>query len=534
MLVPLVRLARTPSLPLASERLVYALPGAVGLGFALGYAFHPPTQQLDSSAFGDYVWYAVRLLSAAKSIAPIRDYSVDGMHLTYLEGAPTFVGAALSPLPGFDAFVFGSATLMACLVSSLAIGFSVVLRSGNVQWPLVVLAVSCIAYPSWITESAPVAFALPLTFSIYALWRDGATRTEWLVLLPLLAFDFLLTKGVGLIPLVVVMPFALIRHHGLHVRRALPYAAVAAGVAALAIGVFAATSGWFVHILTLKFLPADAVRGLHSEFDVRSAENLTPALRIVGEALLLAALIRARATAFAAGCAAAIAATWFVGGHGFDIMFGTTVLLSVLFFAEDIEAYERARPLVLGAAAVLFLSAWFRDVAGVRTGAVLVALFGLALFAALGRSRAAAVGAAALFLVSPLLIRQPPTTLGPPDHDIWQRVAEVVPDDGLVFTSLTGPQKTSDEGYNYYPAVARRQLYVAGWANSRLLVDSPARLRRLAENESVLAGARTPDRVPISTRYRSFFAVTRRGETAPPSFRRLYANDRYVLYRIES
>jgi hypothetical protein len=534
LLVPLVRLVRASRPPFAFDRLLYALPGALGLGFVLGYAFHAPTERLDSSAFGDYIFYAVRLLSAAKSIAPIHDYAVEGMQSTYLESAQALIGAALSPLPGFDAFLFGSATLPACLVASLALGFGVVLRRGDVHWPLALLAVSCIAYPGWITESAPVALAVPLTFSIYALWRDGATRTHWLVLLPLLAFDFVLTKAVGLILLAVVAPFALVRQYGFDVRRALPYAVAAAAVAAVAIGVFAATSGWFVHILTLKFLPADAVRGLHSELDVRSAENLTPALRVVGEALLLAALIRARATALAAGCAASIGSTWFVGGHGFDVTIGAAVLLAVLFFADDIEAYERARPLVLSAAAVLFVSAWFRDVAGVRTAAVLVALFGLALFAALNRSRAAAVGAAALVLVSPLLIRQPPTTLVPADHDIWQHVADVVPKDGLVFTSLTGPQKTSDEGYNYYPAVARRQLYVAGWANSRLLVDRGARLRRLAANDSVLAGTRAPDRLPLSTRYTSFFAVTRRDDPVPPSFRKSYANDRYVLYRIES
>jgi hypothetical protein len=38
----------------------------------------------------------------------------------------------------------------------------------------------------------------------------------------------------------------------------------------------------------------------------------------------------------------------------------------------------------------------------------------------------------------------------------------------------------------------------------------------------------------LSRRYGGFFAVVRRTDRAPRSFRRVYANDLFALYRIES
>jgi hypothetical protein len=109
-----------------------------------------------------------------------------------------------------------------------------------------------------------------------------------------------------------------------------------------------------------------------------------------------------------------------------------------------------------------------------------------------------------------------------------------VPGDALVFTSLTGPRIDADEGWNYYPAVGERQLYIAGWADGELRGDDARLGRLLAANQAVLEGSRDPRRLGLSRGYGSFWAVTRRDEPAPPSLRRVYTNDRYALYRIAS
>ena len=125
-------------------------------------------------------------------------------------------------------------------------------------------------------------------------------------------------------------------------------------------------------------------------------------------------------------------------------------------------------------------------------------------------------------------------TLTSADYAVWRAVEQVVPRDGLVFTSLTGDRISGYEGWDYYPGVARRQVYLAGWSDSPLLVEPRERHARLASNASVLQGKTAPEQLDLSRKYSAFFAVIRRTEPAPPSFRRLYENARFALYRIES
>lgn len=533
--VPLVRLGRQRANGDALAALAWTLPAALGLGVALAWLVHPPTAKLDSNAYGDFVYYAAKVDWARASLTPLRDYTVEGANSNFVEAAPTLIGGALSHIPGFDAFLFGAATLPAFLVSALAIGFALT-RGRSHSWVLALLAIACIAYPTWLTESAPVALAVPLAFPLYALWRDGATRGRWIVFLGVLALDFALTKGFGVITLAVVAAFALVRQYGLRLRAALPYLAVAAVAGAVAIVLFLVTSSWLAQRLGGKFLPADAVRGLNHERTVRDTQSLTPALLVIGESLLLLALVRARAWAFAAALGAGMAGTWLVGGHGFDITIGLAVVLAVLFLRDTPEVLRAQRPFVLAAGAVLALSAWFRDISGVRTAAFFVVLLALGLLAALGlRLRPVAAAAAIVVaLLAPAALERGRTTLYSEDYAVWRRVHDVVPNDGLVFTSLTGPVITGDQGWNYYPGTALRQVYLAGWSNSSLLVNRDELDRRLSLNHRVLAGDLSPSEVNLARDYSGYFAVTRQGEPAPPSFRKLYANDRYVLYRIES
>jgi hypothetical protein len=144
----------------------------------------------------------------------------------------------------------------------------------------------------------------------------------------------------------------------------------------------------------------------------------------------------------------------------------------------------------------------------------------------------AGLGAAALFAIAATAPGS--DTLTTADYDIWREVHETVPGDGLVFTSLTGPAVTGNQGWNYYPGVAKRQLFIGGWYDSVLLARRAERLRRLRLNANVIAGQRNPRSLKLSRGYSKYFAVLRRRERAPSSFRRVYQNTRYVLYHIES
>ena len=107
-----------------------------------------------------------------------------------------------------------------------------------------------------------------------------------------------------------------------------------------------------------------------------------------------------------------------------------------------------------------------------------------------------------------------------------------MPEDGLVFTTLTGLEITPHRGWNNYPAVSGRQLFVAGWYDGRLVSNAEDRDRKLAENAAVLEGRLHPDELPLSREYGSYFAVAALEEQLPPAFRRVYANDAYALYEI--
>jgi hypothetical protein len=599
--VPLVALARRGDAALAAARaaarpFLYAAPGIVGLPLALGLLLHGPTATVPSSAYGDLVFYVARLGSAAQSLVPFRDLLVEGQSGTYVEGTSTFLGAALSGLPGFDAFLFQTTVSSAFVLSSLAFGLGFLAASarpawgGSARWLAVValLAVAQVAYPTWITESPPVAFALPLTLALFHLAREPVPTGLFVGVACAVALDLFMTKAFGLVPFAVLLAFPLVRDHlpRLERRQLLLYGGVVLGLAAAGLAFFVATSAWLVEILEPKVLPADAARGLWEQLDHRDTQAAALAFEIAGQVLLAALLFRARRLDLLAVLGAGLLGHWLVGGHGLDVTVGMAILLAALLLFAEPEVLLRQRWLGLAAAVSIALSAWFRDISGVRSGLVLSLLLAATVLAAMlgaeggpdalpaygyvaaavgagialglaGRpflgalvvavlavlparravALAAAVGAVAVTVgaaaAGDLRLSEQRVTLTTDHHDVWQRVGEVVPRDGLVFTSQTGEVVDGEHGWNYYPGVASRQLYIGGWFDSPLLVDDAERRRRLALNAAVLAG-RPPGSVPLERDYGSYFAVVRRGERVPAGFEPIYANERFALYRIPS
>jgi len=562
----------------------WALPGILGLPFALGLVFHGPTESLDSKSYGDMVFYAAKLVAASDSILPFRDLTVEGEPSAYVEAGSSFLGAALAWLPGLDPIQFQTTALPAFALAAIAIGVGLTPRGtgpGTRFLPLAgLLGAALVAYPTWLTESPPVALALPLAFSLYAL-VSGPLPLPLLVLVSAVAaIDLVLTKGFAALLLGAAAGWAFARDHirGLDRRALVLVGAAAAALVASVLLLFFATSGWLTERLVLSFRPDDALRGLVDQVDARDTQRAGPGVELLGLLALLAVLARMRAWPFVALLAVALAGHELVGGHGFDILVGLSILPAALLWRARPELVAKHRRLALTAAVLLVLSAWFRDTASVRAGLVFVVLLGLATVGAFAERRALAfyaasatallvglagrslvafvllvglvaiavlapalhrvaapvalAGAAAIAAASALHLTTGPPTLTQEDHALWNRVAEVVPKDGLVFTSLTGPVISGEEGWNYYPGVAGRQIWLAGWSNTVLLVDEQERARRLRLNEEVVSGRVRPDSVPLERAYSSYFAVLRTGEPVPSGWRRLYGNDDLVLYRI--
>ncbi len=392
---------------------------------------------------------------------------------------------------------------------------------------LPLLTLGAFAYPTWLSESPPVTLAAAVAFSFwaFAVWPALSTAA-------LAAAALVFTKGIGLIPLASLVVVGLGRRDP---RRAV--AAFVGGAVVVAVAVLAAD--WLTELLVLEFLPGEALDGLREQLDARSTQQLAPALLVTGHVLLVAATARLRRPELLAAVVGGVGAAWFVGGHASDV----AIVLAALLVALELS---RATPdrttqvLFGGAAACLVGGAWFREVAGVGTGAALLVLGALALLGGFGALRlrtlsvlapaALAVALAAGFLrLDPA---EPPLTS---EHaELSERVSELPPN-ALVFTSLTGERITSDEGWNYYSAVSGRQHYIAGWADSELRVLPQERAERLRLNRLALGGDPEPALAEAGLApNRPLYAVLRAEEPAPPEARRLYVNDRFALYELRA
>ena len=573
----------------AAATVGWALPAVLGLPVVLGFFLHGPTKRVDSNAFGDVVWYVAKLASAKSSLFPFRDLAAAGVHLWRAEIAPSLVGAVVTELPGTDPFLFHTTLLPGFALTSLCIGFSLCPPRPRLSGPdrvvLALLAAAAVAYPSWLAESPPVTLALPLAFPIYALACEELPLPAFVAGAALVSVDLALTKGLVLVPFAILLASAVRGRYRLRGRRVRLLAAAGALAAAGLVALTLQGSFWILHVVHTRFTPLTAYRGLRSQLDTRSTIELAPALELAGWVLLAVALVRARSRSLLAALLVCLVWSWTISGYSIAVGLGTIALLAALRF-RDVAADSR---LLAPAAVCLATATWFRDFAGIAAALVEVAClvavvlsalttiewrpwrellsFHAALYALVGAMAllalsghpypgwalaaaaalllgiglprpAAAAGLAAVALVvglraDTLRLGTYDTTILPAEqYDVWHQVAKVVPPDGLVFTSMTGRDIEARTGLNYYPPIAGRQVYLAGWYQSRLRTEPDELDRRLRENFAVLDGKRSPREIETYGSFGSFYAVLPRAARPPPAFRRLYANRRYAIYRI--
>jgi hypothetical protein len=505
-----VRLIRPDPRSLAAA----AVP-VIAVPVSLGLMLHGPTSTLASAANGENLAWASRAWAAAESVAPYNDLLVEGQRVVYAEAASSFIGGALTWLPGFDAILFHTTSLSAFALVSIVGGLRALRPReavGSTPWVvlLALLALTSIVYPTFLVESAPVAFAFPLAFTAYRLW-DGRPSPVRIA-----TIGAAVARG-----------------------RAAALTALGAGAAVVIVALFL-TAGWFRHLFEFRFLPADAARDLWDQRNERNAATAAPAFQVVGQIALLVALVRARTLPLALALAASIAATWFLGGQAFYMSQAFATLWAALWFWPRRAAlFAQRGPLVL-AGVSLVLWSWLQDISGLRVAAFLIALAFVAFLVGFARRipvlPVAAAGAVALVAlgVGGFRLLERFDSYTPGDYEVWRRVRLDVPADGLVFTSQTGRSVDLRHGWNNYPAIGRRQVYISGWYDGRLVAHPEERDRRLGLNSDVLRGRLDPSRLRYAQRFGSFWAVVEAGASVPPSFRRVYANDRFALYRIES
>ena len=521
--------------------LAWALLGSAAFGAGLGALLHGPTEELDSAAYGGMLWYVVKVVSATDSIVPFRDLLAEGETMIYAEAGTSFVGAALSWLPGFDPILYHAATLPTFAAASCAVGLSLFVAgtpavSARAAAAAALLAVAVVPYATWVTETPPAAFAVPLAFSLWRLWRDELSA-GWLVALSaVVAIDFFQTKVLGILAMGLLLVGAIVeRNRGREDFRRLAVigATLLAAGAAILIALLFAFASWYAGLAEPKALPLDAVRGLTDGDPDRHAIAL--ALLVTGEVLLACVLARARAWTLLVAFAATVLLTWFVAGYGFDIALSAEIVLAALLVLAGARVDV---PLALAAGALLASSVALRDALGAQPGLALALTLVVALGAVVARTRArrvvatAGAAVAALAVVNGFDLADAPVAVTRDDRDVWRVVHERVPDDALVFTSLTGLDVTPHRGWNNYPAIAERQIFVAGWYDGRLVSHPEDRDRKLAESRAVLSGRSRPDGVSLSREYDAYYAVTQIGEDVPSTFRRLYRNSAYALYEI--
>nr|MDQ3823088.1 hypothetical protein [Actinomycetota bacterium] len=130
LLVPIVLLARRRAAEpfrRAGPAVAWSIIPGLGLAAALGALNHGPTATLASSAYGDMLFYAAKLVSATESLFPFRDLTVAGEEHVFVESSWVVVGAALAGVPGFDPILFQACTAPAFLVTAIAIGTGLLL-----------------------------------------------------------------------------------------------------------------------------------------------------------------------------------------------------------------------------------------------------------------------------------------------------------------------------------------------------------------------------------------------------------------------
>ena len=559
------------------EMTIAALLAAPALLFPVrsGLQWHGPTELLNGQTFGDTTLYITQMVSAQLSAFPMADLRLAGEVFGYFNSGPAYVGAAaVGLIPTVDPFLFFAVSMPTFGV----VGAIVVLcgqncmsgGSGSRSWPGVglgrgllvgIVFGAAVPYADWIVESPPVAFALPImpAFAPLLARSSGPAPAAVLTLVGLVVSLF---SKVFLLPALVGMGLAATAKA---VRHAMILAAVLAAVASLVSLSLLVMHADILHVIfRLGFRPLPIITDLIAApeyFNVRAACYL------VAELAVVAALIRRLRPLPAAAVLAAMLFYWVMHSWALIARVALFVILAADLCARPDDRRGWIAALIAGLAGLVGVglaahfpwafgpAGWLVWPLAPRLGHSLALSAGLA-FAVVGcramlmrttiretddRGRSGppwtltATSLGILVAATVLsVVRYEPRAAAPFTPElagVWEAVAQRTPAEAMVFTDQTGPSLGMLEGYNGFAPLGRRQVFMAGWLNSRLTFDELARDERLRLNRQVLDGVLPPHgAVPDVV---VAYAVVGQARSVPETFSLMYRNDEYALYRIQ-
>lgn len=544
------------------------LPLALAFIVTMGLLWHGPTDTLAAALLGDMVYYVAMAKSIAVQFHPFLNLGTIDYTFHYFNKLPPMIAAALAPIPGFDPFLFFAVVLPLFSIVSLVFCLTLLPETNDCSerrkpWSssnlilLILLLVAANRYPSWLVESPPVVFAIPIVFSVYVIFLQAKGNLMGLSkALAVALVGSALSKVVSLVVLGAFVAqgslIAVLRSK----RRMLQYLfALLAGVTA----VYA--TAMLVNLWPSYGNIALMTAGPESWTALSSGNPFKFLVYFVRDfGLLLLGF-----AALGLGNKAVTIALW-VGILAFMalpfiflVTFVVAILLVFCGFAAEPQAAEKSKWPIGTAVVLLLASTLLLDPGGVQVGLVYgICMVSIAWFA-LSRApdpsgsvgwheprlqKAISAGAALAVAIAISSIAFGTATLDPnrrhmaegeltPSvHDIWMRVAQRTPRNALIFTDQTGADWSLIGGWNMYGFFGERQIYVAYTTDTDMRLKPARRDQLLASNRAVLAGSRSPKDLPLARTYGSYFAVVDRTRPVPRYFHPVYNNSHYSIYEI--
>ena len=535
----------------ALKAIVSTVPLAICFGLWLGLLWHGPTETLSGNPTGDLVYYASRIWTLAEHLYPLRDLAYEnGGSRHYFNTLFPALGASLSPLPGFDPFLFllagGGAACIAC--TSQMVFLYVADRAGRPfdAFAAALLVVALLAagrYPYWVVESIHVVFMPALTIAVY--WM--ARKAEPDVRRSIAAMTFalagsMLTKAAAasvLVPLGAAQLWPRFRSYPRSTQ------AMVAGLGCL-FGIYCIT-------MLSRYLPAFlGIANLGPRSLVHPAWYVIS--RDVGCVLLAVLAWRVVDRATAVGLILGIV-SFLVFAFVFEINLVCVIVVLGLAVFPNRNAHSRIIALI--AFLSVLPAVMLTDPAGGSSGiawgiclggAVLLAILSaghreskpllpLRMSALIAVTTLVIGGLGLAGVISGTIIVNSGYGFGPalsPDvRDIWSAVRRLVPRDALIFTDQVDESTNLLGGWNTYAVSGQRQIYLSSYYTSfELRTDKEKLQAKLGLNARVLRGALKPSEVPTRYGYNSAFAVVSVSRATPAGWRRIYDNGSYAIFQI--
>lgn len=565
--------------------IVRSLLFIIGFTLMMGILFHGPTAKLGATPMGDEPYYALTFFSfkSFPSLLHITDMVNEGMHYPGLpNAAPMVTGTLFSHLPNFDPYLYLSVSLPLLFVINMIASLflfrihSIENRHDN-KLPVclflscILLIVAATHYPSWIVESPPVAYALPLTIVVYKLSQDNSISLRKYIILSLtILISTYFTKVMTIVPFGLILGGTFLKRYLIGFEKRVKILLIGLLGTAVVLYVYFLTRNFgafaFSSISPLNFIPPLPIifhivnNNVSLKELLLSILNLGSPLRalnihyltFVGSSLLLIGLFRVRKDLYSVTILIGIYLV-LARNMSSHILLGVSLIVLIIMMYSEADRFRAVSPLFLIAALILIIATFLKEPL-YSSGkvqrmilTVMCLIFAPLFVLWLDSVKTKKIVSYAIIPLITLLVaveaRAPlkgvivgqrgSGAFAPYDYDIWSKARKLIPIDGLIFTDWTGEEVSLKKGWNQYSALSERQVFIGGWYNNpKLRLNFNERSRRLHLNEQVLKGEISPVTLSYSRHYSTYFAVVRSAHVAPKNFQLMYKTPEYAIYQI--